>query len=262
MSCSISLSLSLSLFIIFYFSNFRYGLGQIDALEYEGSGYYEYEDAGDMGGFGEYETGSLSDKGDVKWIASGKCTGNAFQVTAPNGFSLTDFNECAEQIYDNFSNDCGSFFVFHKVYNTCICCKKQAGALDYEKDASSDYGVYETFKKITPAPTDPTLSPTKANAHCTNGVKDDDESDIDCGGADCDPCKDGQFCNSMLDCESYTNGGACSTGGEITKAHASPKLRPARVPNAYFHSNILARRIRGASVRIQGYLVGNGATPM
>lgn len=37
--------------------------------------------------------------------------------------------------------------------------------------------------------------------HCTNGVQDGDESDVDCGGS-CEPCDDGKACNISPDCES------------------------------------------------------------
>ncbi len=42
---------------------------------------------------------------------------------------------------------------------------------------------------------------------CTNGVRDGDESDVDCGGS-CSKCSDGKQCNSASDCMS----GYCSAG--------------------------------------------------
>ena len=36
--------------------------------------------------------------------------------------------------------------------------------------------------------------------HCLNGVKDADETDVDCGGADCPLCQENQLCNSASDC--------------------------------------------------------------
>src|SRR5262245_46028154 len=35
---------------------------------------------------------------------------------------------------------------------------------------------------------------------CSDGIQDGNETDVDCGGPDCDPCSDGQFCNSNADC--------------------------------------------------------------
>jgi len=36
--------------------------------------------------------------------------------------------------------------------------------------------------------------------HCTNGVKDEDETDRNCGGDDCDPCAKGKSCDVDSDC--------------------------------------------------------------
>ncbi|WP_437597220.1 SUMF1/EgtB/PvdO family nonheme iron enzyme [Sorangium sp. So ce590] len=53
------------------------------------------------------------------------------------------------------------------------------------------------------------------SASCTNGVKDGDESDLDCGGA-CPPCLDGQACAAPTDCvsrrcEEDAGGGSAGT---------------------------------------------------
>jgi len=48
----------------------------------------------------------------------------------------------------------------------------------------------------------------QAPEHCSNGTKDADETDIDCGGS-CPPCDPGQSCNSNDDC---TSGDACIAG--------------------------------------------------
>ncbi|KYK26759.1 hypothetical protein AYK26_04770 [Euryarchaeota archaeon SM23-78] len=37
---------------------------------------------------------------------------------------------------------------------------------------------------------------------CTNNVKDQDETDVDCGGDNCDPCPEFKNCNIDSDCES------------------------------------------------------------
>ncbi len=41
-----------------------------------------------------------------------------------------------------------------------------------------------------------------AAATCMDGIKNDQESDIDCGGAICTPCADGQACGAGSDCAS------------------------------------------------------------
>lgn len=49
--------------------------------------------------------------------------------------------------------------------------------------------------------------PDAGNEQCTNGVRDGDESHVDCGGQ-CGPCPDGSNCVFPADCES----GVCSRG--------------------------------------------------
>jgi hypothetical protein len=45
---------------------------------------------------------------------------------------------------------------------------------------------------------------------CSNGELDGDETDVDCGGPDCAPCRDGASCNEAADCRSRScAGGAC-----------------------------------------------------
>jgi len=41
---------------------------------------------------------------------------------------------------------------------------------------------------------------------CTDGLRDGDESDVDCGGPTCAPCASGKSCNTNLDCQA----GLCS----------------------------------------------------
>ena len=51
-------------------------------------------------------------------------------------------------------------------------------------------------------------------SHCGNGVKDADESDVDCGGATCAKCPTGKGCGAAADCTSgYCNvaAGTCAS---------------------------------------------------
>jgi hypothetical protein len=41
---------------------------------------------------------------------------------------------------------------------------------------------------------------TCTSSHCSDGVKDADETDVDCGGATCAPCVDGKMCLANHDC--------------------------------------------------------------
>ncbi|MBI4704120.1 MAG: SBBP repeat-containing protein, partial [Deltaproteobacteria bacterium] len=48
-------------------------------------------------------------------------------------------------------------------------------------------------------------------APCQNGQKDGEESDVDCGGADCAPCLDGKKCSKAADCASgFCDAGKCT----------------------------------------------------
>jgi cysteine-rich repeat protein len=49
---------------------------------------------------------------------------------------------------------------------------------------------------------DDTTGDTGTPVTCVNGVLDDDETDVDCGGTTCDPCADGQACVLPTDCVS------------------------------------------------------------
>src|SRR5262249_28578745 len=49
-----------------------------------------------------------------------------------------------------------------------------------------------------------------------DGKKNGGETDVDCGGPDCDPCAVGKACAASADCE----GGAC-VGGECAGAAAA-----------------------------------------
>ena len=51
-------------------------------------------------------------------------------------------------------------------------------------------------------------SPTLPPAHCADGARDQDETDIDCGGPLCDPCRLGLRCAEARDCVSKT----CASG--------------------------------------------------
>lgn len=47
-------------------------------------------------------------------------------------------------------------------------------------------------------------------AHCTNRQQDADETDVDCGGEDCSPCRDGSKCVQPSDClNNVCEGGEC-----------------------------------------------------
>lgn len=74
--------------------------------------------------------------------------------------------------------------------------------------------------------------------HCGNGVKDADESDVDCGGASCVRCADGLLCGATPDClgvghfcESW-DGRCHPTGGAYATPIASCTI-PLATPSQY-----------------------------
>jgi hypothetical protein len=46
-------------------------------------------------------------------------------------------------------------------------------------------------------------------AHCSNAKKDSDETDVDCGGADCAGCVPGKTCKAGTDCTTLSCGPSC-----------------------------------------------------
>src|SRR5690349_18345888 len=54
------------------------------------------------------------------------------------------------------------------------------------------------------APDTPTPTPSAPKASCSDGVKNQDETDVDCGGS-CATCASGKSCGSNSDC----TGGTC-----------------------------------------------------
>jgi hypothetical protein len=66
---------------------------------------------------------------------------------------------------------------------------------------------------------DAVLNPAGGGASCSNGVKDGDETDVDCGGATCPVCANGDACTTGADCASRvcsanacTNDVGCADG--------------------------------------------------
>jgi hypothetical protein len=51
---------------------------------------------------------------------------------------------------------------------------------------------------------------------CSNDEKDNDETDVDCGGSVCEACANGKECKYNSDCESYNcDGGECKEGDDF-----------------------------------------------
>lgn len=58
-------------------------------------------------------------------------------------------------------------------------------------------------KNAPPPPPGPT---------CSDGVKNGDETDLDCGGPDCPPCANGRLCTSNTDCGTARCGDGLGAG--------------------------------------------------
>ena len=75
----------------------------------------------------------------------------------------------------------------------------------------------------------PTESPTAVR--CLDGVRNGSESDVDCGGPECEPCDAGQQCALASDCASGNcDGGTCDTAAPTPAPTAAPTAEPTAAP--------------------------------
>lgn len=64
----------------------------------------------------------------------------------------------------------------------------------------------------------PELGTPDLGASCLDGVRDGDETDVDCGGSRCPSCSDGLMCGGDRDCKStHCQSGACVSCQDSTK---------------------------------------------
>ncbi len=85
-----------------------------------------------------------------------------------------------------------------------------AGCADADENASP-HGLPRRATSSTDAgPSAPTVLEAAAGPSCSNGVRDGDETDIDCGGGACPACANGRACVASRDCVSLVcTGGTC-----------------------------------------------------
>jgi len=67
-----------------------------------------------------------------------------------------------------------------------------------------------------------TTNATQQNVLCSNGVKDQDETDVDCGGAKCSGCAEYKNCNIDTDC---ATGSYCQQHIKCVKATCDDELK-------------------------------------
>jgi hypothetical protein len=130
---------------------------------------------------------------------------------------------------------------------TCSCSHLNAALLGSSAISTGDtapYFYHETAGCSTPAPTaspttspssQPTDAPTPAPtvATCNNGETDGQETDVDCGGAECNGCGIGQVCTMHSDCAAGHVCGEVSLRCEATSAPtAAPTVSPTAVPTS------------------------------
>ncbi len=115
----------------------------------------------------------------------------------------------------------GSTLVDNRLHLACyrvaeasdLCATDQTASCDrshheHQLSAANTFGtgVFHTTTQgelCVPARVQLYFSPT-----CNDGIKDQDETDVDCGGTLCGPCSGGRLCKSGADCET----GTCSSG--------------------------------------------------
>lgn len=104
--------------------------------------------------------------------------------------ALTTVTPCA------YSSDCLGALVCrdHVCDEECKSTKDCVAPATCVETTNADNGTVH----VCQSPTGPTMKP----AHCSNKVKDEDESAIDCGGADCFGCEGGTPCTAASDCVS------------------------------------------------------------
>jgi hypothetical protein len=98
----------------------------------------------------------------------------------------------------------GTFRVIKRGRGTCcsqtICGTTDQCCLGVCRDGTCQNAPISPLPPLPPLPLPP--------AQCLNGVKDGNESDVDCGGGTCPRCADAQTCSGDNDCRS----GTCPNG--------------------------------------------------
>lgn len=109
-----------------------------------------------------------------------------------------------------------------------VACSSNSGDVGggkgYEDDTTKVDG------STAPSPTGTPAAP--AGPSCANAIKDDGETDIDCGGVLCPPCANGHVCAASSDCVSLVcTDGKCSTDAGCSDGTREAFAAVATFPN-------------------------------
>jgi cysteine-rich repeat protein len=164
-----------------------------------------------------------SDKNGATCVTLGYSAGTlaCFPSTSPNACTF-DTSGCTSSCGNNKAEtgeQCDGSDLNHA---TCASLGYIGGTLSCSSCAFNTSGcnncgdhVVETGEQCDP-PNSVTCGPTCQFATCTDGIKDGAETDLDCGGAACDPlgdtCANGKSCGAGADCTS----GVCT--GSVCQA--------------------------------------------
>ncbi len=92
----------------------------------------------------------------------------------------------------------------------CDDAEEITAETDDDVEAGSDAGEDDETPPVVED------DPPEPDETCTDGIENQDETDVDCGGSTCDPCAEGKDCSLNRDCEE----GECKSG----ECDATPDL--------------------------------------
>ncbi len=149
---------------------------------------------------------SLKLKISNEWLAENLPNGSSLRLADENGYSLPKdpiYSRKSEKYsYYAASVPMKSFYIVSSGKSTASANKTQTATNTTTDPASSQN---TTSQPQTTTPTTP------AAQSCTDNIKNQDESDIDCGGS-CKRCDDTKTCTANTDCTSiYCEQSTCKT---------------------------------------------------
>jgi hypothetical protein len=106
------------------------------------------------------------------------------------------------------------------------------GVVACEEGNPDDLGIKRPQRKIDTEKNEPSPDAGPGGLSCSNGVKDGDETDVDCGGATCPACANAKSCNAASDCISNTcTAGKCANDQGCSDGTREAFTSPTQFPN-------------------------------